>query len=498
MTRFIIDGSPINIEDIYHISKPDVRLSLSDDVTTRIGENRIYLEKKLAEAENVIYGINTGFGSLCNVIISETNLEKLQENLVLSHACGTGEKVPEHLCRKILLLKIINLSFGYSGIRVELIHKLIEMYNAGVSPLIFQLGSLGASGDLAPLAHLSLPLLGAGDVYFQGKIMDAKDALKIAGIKTLVLKSKEGLALLNGTQFSLSYAAHIVAESGALFHVANKIAALSMDAFVCDISPFDPLLHRIRPHAGQILTASEIYNYLGSSEIRKMNKLSVQDPYSFRCVPQVHGAGYSAISHASETIQTEINSVTDNPTIFDKEEKILSGGNFHAQPLALVLDYLAIALAEFGSISERRTYQLINGDRSLPAFLTKYPGIDSGFMIAQYTAASIVSQNKQYCTPASIDSIVSSKGQEDHVSMAANAATKAFRVLQNVKSVLAIELLVAVQAFEFRRPLKSSQAIEHLIEEVRKSIPPLEEDRLMHNDIVKAESIIHNLISNGI
>lgn len=498
MHLFVIDGKPFNFRDIYHITNLGYHLSLSEDVKNRIQDNRLYLEKKLADPSNVIYGINTGFGSLCNVIISETNLEKLQKNLVLSHACGTGELVPENICRKILLLKIINLSFGYSGIRVELIEKLVDIYNAGITPVIYQLGSLGASGDLAPLAHLSLPLLGVGEVYYRGEKTDSGFALKKCEIDKITLKSKEGLALLNGTQFSLAYASHIVAEAENLLHIANKISALSVDAFICDIAPFDPLLHKIRPHSGQILVAKEIYEYLSDSEIRSKKTFSVQDPYSFRCVPQVHGASYHAIAHASDIINTEINSVTDNPNVFDKDDKILSGGNFHAQPLALVLDYLCIALAELGSISERRTYQLINGDRDLPAFLTKYPGIDSGFMITQYTAASIVSQNKQYCTPASIDSIVSSKGQEDHVSMAANAATKAYRVLQNLKSILAIELLVAVQAFEFRRPLRSSEKLEAMIHEVRASIPALEEDRLMHDDIAAAEQMISKWISENV
>ena len=486
MDSFLIDGKPLNVRDIYLISTSGKYLSLSDGVKTRISENRIFLETKLANSSHIIYGINTGFGSLCNVIISDAKLEKLQENLVLSHACGTGDLVPENICRNILLLKIINLSFGYSGIRVALIEKLVEIYNAGITPVVYQLGSLGASGDLAPLAHLSLPLLGVGKVYYQGEIVDSSLALKKSHIDKITLKSKEGLALLNGTQFSLAYASHIVTEAKSLLHIANKISALSMDAFMCDIAPFDPLLHEIRPHFGQILVAREIYEYLSDSDIRAKKSYSVQDPYSFRCVPQVHGASYHAISHATDIINTEINSVTDNPNVFDKEDKIISGGNFHAQPLALVLDYLAIALAELGSISERRIYQLINGDRGLPAFLTKYPGLDSGFMIAQYTAASIVSQNKQYCTPASIDSIVSSKGQEDHVSMGANAATKAYRVVENVERLLAIELMAAAQALELRRPQRSSPDIEKLFLAYRETVPFLSDDRILSVDMEKS------------
>lgn len=498
MPRFIIDGSVLSMDDVYRLVVTNRKLELSSAVKEKISHNRNYIESVLDDPNQIIYGINTGFGSLCNVKISESNLEKLQENLVLSHACGVGDKVPAMLCKKILLLKIINLSFGYSGVRVELIEKLIEFYNAGIYPVIFQLGSLGASGDLAPLAHLSLPLIGEGMVYHNGKIISSEQSMSKSGIKKLKLKSKEGLALLNGTQFSLSYAVNIAVEAKALLHIANKIAALSMDAFVCDIAPFDALLHHIRPHQGQIATAAQIFGYLSKSGIRKKKKYSVQDPYSFRCVPQVHGATLTAILHAESVINIEINSVTDNPNIFDDAKKILSGGNFHAQPLALVLDYLCIAMAEIASISERRIYQLINGERGLPEFLTKYPGLDSGFMIAQYTAASVVSQNKQYCSPASVDSIVSSKGQEDHVSMAANAATKAYKVLQNVKTVLAIELLTASQAFEYRRPTRTSDALEKMLEDVRSKISFMEEDRLMHDDIMMAEKIIQSWMHNYI
>jgi histidine ammonia-lyase len=495
MSHISIDGTYLNAVIIQNALQNNYKVLLSSVVIDKVRKNRNYLDKKMENSEAIIYGINTGFGSLCNVRISDENLGKLQENLVLSHACGMGDLVPENICKLIHLLKIINLSHGYSGVRVELLEKLVEIYNANIIPVIYEQGSLGASGDLAPLAHLSLVLIGSGKVYLEGKMMPSAAALKLKNIEPISLKSKEGLALLNGTQFSLAYATKIITETKKLFHLANKIAALSMEAFVCDISPYDPLLHDIRPHEGQILTAKEIFALLADSEIRNLQKLSVQDPYSFRCVPQVHGASYQAIKHAEDVINTEINAVTDNPIVFDEDDKVLSGGNFHAQPLALVLDYLAIAMSELGSISERRVYQLINGDRGLPAFLTKYPGLDSGFMIAQYTAASIASQNKQYCTPASIDSIVSSKGQEDHVSMAANAATKGYKVLKNLKSLLAIELLTAAQAFEFRRPAKSTAAIEEMMTEIRSIIPMLEEDRLMHDDMVMAENLIEKWIS---
>ncbi|KXK37149.1 MAG: histidine ammonia-lyase [Saprospiraceae bacterium] len=494
MKQFVIDGAPITPEMVTTAAKERHHVVLSENVIQKLRNNRQYLDNKLADPSTVIYGINTGFGSLCNVRVSDENLGKLQENLVVSHACGMGEKVPYEICRLILLLKIINLSHGVSGVRAELVQKMTDLYNADIIPVIYQQGSLGASGDLAPLAHLSLLLLGKGKAWFQNEEVETQLALEKTGIQAMTLKSKEGLALLNGTQFSLAYATHIITQAKQLFHLANKIGALSMDAYICDISPCHHLLHDVRPHKGQLTTAAELWEYLDGSQIRDMDKQSVQDPYSFRCIPQVHGATYHAIGHAEEIIYTEINSTTDNPMVFDEADKVLSGGNFHAQPLALVLDYLAIAMAELGNISERRVYQLINGDRGLPAFLTKYPGLDSGFMIVQYTAASIVSQSKQYCTPASIDSIVSSKGQEDHVSMAANAATKCHKVLENLISIMGIELLTAGQAFEFRRPYKTSTHLEGMLAELRSVVPPLEEDRIMHNDMIAAARLVRKWI----
>jgi len=494
MSFFEIAEKPFDVFEIYKHVRLHSKVKLSETVKKRVQKNRAYLDAKISDKNQIIYGINTGFGSLCDVQISQENLEKLQENLVVSHACGMGEKIPENICATIILLKIINLSHGYSGVRLELIEKLIELYNAGIYPLVYEQGSLGASGDLAPLAHMSLPLLGKGLVYYKGEIKPTNDVFSSLNIETISLTSKEGLALLNGTQFSLAHAISAVSEGMSLFHLSNRIAALSMEAFQCDISPYNALLHIVRPHEGQKITAKAIYDFLIDSPLRNLPKTSVQDPYSFRCVPQVHGASYQALSHAMEVVNTEINSVTDNPMVFDEDDLVLSGGNFHAQPLALVLDYLAIALAELGSISERRVYQLINGDRGLPAFLTKYPGLDSGFMIAQYTAASIVSQSKQYCTPASIDSIVSSKGQEDHVSMAANAATKIMKILSNLKSLIAIEWLTAAQAIEFRRPATISETLEKVYNELRSRIPMLEEDRLMHDDMMKARELVEEKI----
>ncbi|MFZ1705999.1 MAG: histidine ammonia-lyase [Saprospiraceae bacterium] len=468
-------------------------LTMNDSCIQDIKRNREYLESKIANPENIIYGINTGFGSLCNIKISDHELADLQHNLVLSHACGMGKMVPYDLCKLILLLKIKNFTKAVSGVRPVLVQRLLDMYNHDIIPVIYEMGSLGASGDLAPLAHMSLPLLGHGKVYFKGKIRESKEAFAEVGLELLNLKAKEGLALLNGTQFSLAYATYCCLQALKIFHLYNEIAALSMEAFACSIAPFEAEIHNIRPHEGQSLTASEIYGLLKNSEIRQLN-FSVQDPYSFRCVPQVHGASFQAFKHAKEVVEIELNSATDNPNIFDIEDKILSGGNFHAQPLALILDYMAIGLAELGNISERRVYQLINGERELPSFLIPTPGLHSGFMIVQYTAASIVSQNKQYCTPASIDSIVSSKGQEDHVSMAANAGTKCYKIIENIKMLMAIELLTSCQAFEFRRPLKSSPKLEVLYTRVRKKIPFMTNDRYIHQDLMVCQEIIENLL----
>jgi histidine ammonia-lyase len=332
--------------------------------------------------------------------------------------------------------------------------------------------------------------LGKGEVWEQNRIVPTEKVLKEKDVAPMRLSSKEGLALLNGTQFSLAYACHIVTEGLGLLQLANRVAALSMDAYNCDVAPLHSLIHQVRPHAGQRQVAEEILTLLSDSEMRRIPRSSVQDPYSFRCVPQVHGASFQALSHARDVVNTEINSVTDNPLVFHEGNCILSGGNFHAQPLALALDYICIALAELGNISERRIYQLINGDRGLPVYLTKEAGLNSGFMIAQYTAASIVSQNKQYCMPASVDSIVSSKGQEDHVSMAANAATKAWKVLENLKNILAVEWLVAAQALEFRRPAKSAAEVEKLVEQLRAKVPFLENDRFMHADLSATVSLV--------
>ncbi|MDX1939915.1 MAG: histidine ammonia-lyase [Saprospiraceae bacterium] len=478
-----INAAYLDADQILKIVAENYSLSLSEESTHRIKSCRDYLENKLSNSDELFYGINTGFGALCNIRISKSEIEQLQLNLVQSHACGMGDEVPLDIVRLMLFLKIQNLSYGYSGVRVELVEKLIEFYNKGIYPVIYQLGSLGASGDLAPLAHLSLPLIGLGEVWYDGKKRETSELLRELHIQPLRFQSKEALALLNGTQFSTAYALWCLLEALRLYDTANLCAALSLDAFDCHESPFDEKVHRIRPHTGQLKTAAKIREWRKDSPMAAQAKTHVQDPYAFRCVPQVHGASWDAIAHVLQIILTEVNSVTDNPNIFKEEDAILSGGNFHAQPIALAMDYLAIALAELGSISERRTFQLISGIRGLPSFLTDHPGMHSGLMIPQYTAASIVSQNKQFCTPASVDSIVSSNGQEDHVSMAANAATKCYKVVQNLERILAIEFMTAAQALEFRRPLQSSIFLEKIVTNYRNHVQKLEDDRILNTDM---------------
>lgn len=478
-----ISSSHLSIQKIGEIQAFKTPIRLSEQSRQSIRRCREYLEDRLNRSDELIYGINTGFGSLCDIRISEDDIETLQLNLVKSHAAGMGDTVPPEVVRLMLLLKIQSLSYGHSAVREVLVDRLIDFYNADVLPVVFELGSLGASGDLAPLAHLSLPLVGLGEVWFQGQRTPAALVLEKMGWQPLTFKAKEALALLNGTQFSAAYAVWCLLESRRLADQADFNAAIGYDAFNCRLSPLDVHIHQARPHAGQLYTASAVLQLLETSEIARAPKTSVQDPYAFRCVPQVHGASRDALAYIENMVTTEINSVTDNPNIFPDDDLIVSGGNFHAQPLALPLDHLALALSELGSIAERRVYQLISGQRGLPPFLIQNPGLNSGLMIAQYTAASIVSQNKTLCTPASADSIVSCNGQEDHVSMAANAATKARRVVLNLERLLAIEFMAAMQALEFRRPLRSADAIETSLEQYRKVVPRLEDDRVLSVDM---------------
>lgn len=479
----IISSKPLDIVTIYNVFQNNKKLKLSDELKQKILASKTYLDNKLMSNKKPIYGINTGFGSLYNVKISNEDLTKLQENLVMSHACGTGEKVPESVVKVMLLLKIQSLSYGHSGVQLDTIERLIEFFNNDIFPFVYTQGSLGASGDLAPLAHLALPLIGKGRVVHDNDEYEATEILHKFNWEPIKLEAKEGLALLNGTQFMSAYGVYLLLMSHKTSYLADIIAGISLDAFDGRLDPFHDLVHSVRPHPGQWKVARRFNELLDGSELIKREKEHVQDPYSFRCIPQVHGATKDTLDFVEKVILTEINSVTDNPNIFPEEDLIISGGNFHGQPLAFALDYLKIAMAEIGNISERRIFQLVSGLRGLPAFLVDNPGLNSGFMIPQYTAASIVSANKQLASPASIDSIVSSNGQEDHVSMGANAATQAYTLIRNVERVIAIELMNASQAIEFRRPLKTSPLLESFLEHYRKVVPFIKVDKVLHDDI---------------
>ncbi len=467
-------------------------LLITEEATNKIINCRNYLDNKLSSTDTLFYGINTGFGFLQNVQIDSSQTEQLQYNLLMSHACGLGEEVSNDIVRLILLLKIKSLSYGNSGVQLKTVERLIDMYNHNVLPVIYTQGSLGASGDLAPLSHLSLPLIGLGEVVYQDKKYKSAEVLKKLQWHPIQLQSKEGLALINGTQFMSAYGMFCLYKANHLIKMADLITALSYDAFDCSTEALHPLIHSIRSHKGQVETASSILKYLKGSSIIDRVKQQIQDPYSFRCVPQVHGATKDVYEYVLHVFEKEINSVTDNPNIFPEEDCIVSGGNFHGQPLAMSLDFLAIAMSELANISERRIYQLISGQRSLPLFLVKEPGLNSGFMIPQYTAAGIVSENKQLCTPSSVDSISSSNNQEDHVSMGANAATKCLRVINNLEKVLAIELMSAAQALDFRRPFKSSTVIETLFSSFRNKVSFNEEDRVLHDDMKAAIEFVAN------
>lgn len=485
-----LDQKWLHFSQVKNLLTHDQDVSITFDAHDQIIKCRAYLDQKMAQKDKNYYGINTGFGFLQNITIDDSQIEQLQYNLIVSHACGLGEQVPEPIVKLMLMLKIKSLSYGYSGVQIDTVKRLLEMYNNRVLPVIFTQGSLGASGDLSPLSHLSLPLLGLGEVTIDGVKHSTASIMDRYNWSPIKLQSKEGLALINGTQFMSAYGMYCLQIAEHLIEMAHLVAALSFDAFNCTTEPLSPQIHSIRAHEGQVLTAKKMRDYLAGSSIANDPNKQIQDPYSFRCIPQVHGATIGAFNHVLDIFMREINSVTDNPNVFPDEDLIVSGGNFHGQPLAISLDYLAIAMSELANISERRTYQLLSGQRDLPLFLVKNPGLHSGFMIPQYTAAGIVSENKQLCTPASVDSISSSNNQEDHVSMGANAATKCLRVIENVEKVLAIELLSAAQALEFRRPAKSSEPVEKLVATLREKVSFVAVDRLMHPDMVTATQII--------
>ena len=481
-----ISAEHLTIQKIDEIIKGHYKLELSDDARSRIIKCRQYLDKKIEDNSRTIYGVTTGFGSLCNVSIGRDYLAQLQINLMMSHACGTGERVPNEIVKIMLLLKIQSLSYGYSGCKLDTVERLVEFFNNDVYPIVYMQGSLGASGDLVPLAHLSLPLVGMGEVEYKGKIISGKRLMSVMGWKPIELASKEGLALLNGTQNMAAFAVWSLIQSHRLNEWADIIAAMSLDAYNGLVEPFTDAVHRVRPHKGQIETAAKMRELLEGSEIMEKPKSYVQDPYSFRCVPQVHGTVKDTMAYVESVIDIEINSATDNPTVCPDDDLIISAGNFHGEPIALPMDFLAIAMSELANISERRIYKLVSGTRGLPSFLVANPGVNSGFMITQYTAASVVSLNKSLCSPASVDSIPSCQGQEDHVSMGANAAIKLYKVVLNTERVLAIELFNATQALEFRRPLRSSSVIQEVFDRYRKDVPFIINDEVMYPYIQKS------------
>ena len=489
MTHYI-STQAITLEQLKQIIEGNYKLALSQEAKDAIVKCRKYLDSKMEDLDRPLYGITTGFGSLYNVTIPKDELSKLQHNLVMSHACGSGETVRPQIVKLMLFLKAQSLSYGHSGAQLITVQRLIDMFNEGILPIVYQQGSLGASGDLAPLAHLSLPLIGMGEVLYKGKVRPAAEVWAEKGWEPITLQSKEGLALLNGTQFMSAHAVWAILKSMRLSRWADLIGAMSLDAYDGRIEPFLPLTHLLRPHKGQILTGQKFMEILEGSELINRSKEHVQDPYSFRCIPQVHGAVKDNILYVKSVIENEINSATDNPNIFPDEDMVISAGNFHGEPIAIPMDALSIAMSELASISERRTYQLIHGLRGLPKYLVANPGLNSGFMIPQYTAASIVSQNKGLCWPASCDSIPSSQGQEDHVSMGSNSATKLARIVDNTERVLGIELFNAAQALEFRRPAKSSPKIERVFEDFRKEVPFIDNDTYMHPLIEKSIEFI--------
>lgn len=478
-----ISAEHLSIERIGEIVYGGYKIELSDDAHKRIVDCREYLDRKIAESTTPIYGVTTGFGSLCNVSIGSDYLAQLQINLMMSHACGTGDRVPNDIVKIMLLLKIQSLSYGFSGCQLVTVNRLIDFFNNEIYPVVYMQGSLGASGDLVPLAHLSLPLVGLGEVEHKGMVMSGAEVLQKFDWQPIKLASKEGLALLNGTQNMGAFAVWALLQSIRLSDWADKIAAMSLDAYYGLTAPFTDAVHQVRPHKGQIVTAARMRELLEGSQIIEKPKTYVQDPYSFRCIPQVHGTVKDTIEYVRSVVDVEVNSATDNPTVCPDEDIIISAGNFHGEPIAMPIDFLAIAMCELANISERRIYKLVSGTRGLPSFLVANPGVNSGFMIPQYTAASIVSLNKSLATPSSVDSIPSSQGQEDHVSMGANAAIKLYKVVLNTERVLAIELFNAAQALDFRRPLRSSEIIETIHNNYRKVVPFIVDDEVMYPHI---------------
>ncbi len=493
MDKVIITGNDLTLDEVVAVCRNYKKVELSDFAVERILKSRKVVDD-FVENEDVVYGITTGFGKFSDVTISKEESKTLQKNLIISHSVGAGKPFDSEVVRGIILLRINNLAKGYSGARLETIQTMIEMLNRKVHPIIPEKGSLGASGDLAPLSHMVLPMIGLGQAEYEGEIMAGEEAMEKAGIPVIELTAKEGLALINGTQVMTALAALTVYDSLNIIKTADIAAALSFEAQNGIIDALDQRLHDIRPHKGQIDTARVLTELLtGSKMTTKQGEIRVQDAYSLRCVPQVHGASKDAINYVKEKVEIEINSVTDNPIIFPETNEGISGGNFHGQPMALSLDFLGIALSELANISERRIERLVNPTLSgLPAFLVEHGGLNSGFMIVQYSAAALVSENKILAHPASVDSIPSSANQEDHVSMGTIAARKAKEIMENVRRVLAMEIMCACQGIDLRGNKGLGAGTKPVYDEVRKVVPMLKEDRPIYDDINKCEELIKN------
>ncbi len=491
LQEVIIDQNPVSTRQVVDVSRRCANVSFSDYSKKKVDKSRSLVEEYLAKDKRE-YGITTGFGKFSDIIIPKADQIKLQRNLIVSHACGVGEPFEEEVVRGMMFLRAVALSKGNSGVRQELINLLLDMLSKGVHPVVYQKGSLGASGDLIPLAHIALVMIGEGEAVINGEKMPGGDALKKVGLKPIVLNEKEGLALINGTQAMTSVGSLAVEDSKRILQSADVISAMSFEALRGIDDVFSSLVSSVRPHKGHRETSENMRKLLeGSKLVSKKQELRVQDAYTLRCIPQVHGASRDAVGYVQNVINTEINSVTDNPLIFPEQETIISAGNFHGQPVAIAMDFLSIAIAEMGNISERRIERLVNYQlNDLPPFLTEKGGLNSGFMIPQYAAASLVSENKSLAHPASVDSIPSSANQEDHVSMGAIAARKAMSIIENTFDVLAIEYLAACQALEFRGVENASKSTKNAYKLLRKDVSPLDDDRVFYEDIRKVKEII--------
>lgn len=487
-----IDGNSLTLEEVELVANGNATIELTEECRSKVRHCREYVDKVIANGE-IVYGLTTGFGKFSTVTVPKEHIAELQLNLIRSHAVNVGPAYDREQVRAIMLLRVNVLAKGYSGIRPITLDTLVDMLNKGVHPVIPMRGSVGASGDLSPLSHLALPLIGEGEAEYNGQVMSGADAMRSAGLEPVQLEAKEGLALNNGTQVMAAIGVLNLLKSERLCRTADITASASIDALLGTPRAFDELVHALRPHPGQLASAANIRSLLNGSPLRESHRNcgNVQDAYSLRCTPQVHGAVRDAVAYVRGVLEVEINSATDNPLIFADEGKVISGGNFHGEPLAIALDTLALAVSELASISERRMEQMLNPalNRGLSPFLAKRPGIDSGFMIIQLTAASLVSENKVLAHPASVDSIPTSANQEDHVSMGSVSAIKLMQVTSNVANVLAIELLISMAALD-QRGLQSSSALEEVRRVVRHQIPPLEEDRILYPDLQKAIGLV--------